>query len=838
MWLHRRAVHLLLLLLPGVGGLLPPEAAGGTVPGLPCATPRLVADLVGAGGSPPDNLVDVKGTLYFTADTGATGGSALFKSDGTAPVLVKGPSAWPASNAVLSNLTAVGDRLFFIVSLPSGDLTLWRSDGSEAGTQPLRSFPPQFEGTLKLVALNGKLYFAMKDGNDDNMSTQGLELWMSDGTSGLTSLVMDISELGDSRPAELTVFQGKLFFQADDEAATGAELWMIDEGGVARQVADLREGDLGSNPTHLTVAGDSLYFFATDGSGNFGLWRLPGTPQASPQLVPSELASPLYSLHGNYTSGAGKTLFFTLSKSDQYGNELWMSDGTQVKLVKDIAPGIQDSSPELLTAVGETVFFLATDENSRQHLWRSDGTEAGTLRVPNFVPQTPAPTLQTLTQGPGVLLLYVDDHVWGSELWKVDKTGAYRLTDLSPGSGFSAPHGMTVSGGNLYFVATHPDFGEELFALPLQEVDCFAPALLCPGDQRVEAISAQGALFTSPPAAAFDDSLTGLSLSYAPPLQSQFPLGATPITATAMDLAGNVTTCSFEVKVVDTRPPLLLCPKEVRQEGTSLSVTPVNYSFGVSDAVSASPDITYTSVPPLGSDASPGSAFPQGETSVTITATDNENSAPTDNRAASCTFKVYVADTRAPRIQCPEDVVRIATSAAPIPVTFPVSAVDELSTVTVSASAPSGSEFPVGVTPVTITATDAVGNTSVCTFQVNHVDPVGPTITCPGPQQAVATEEEGARVDFPAASADDNLAPPTVSYSHEPGSTFPVGETIVTAEARDLGGRTATCTFPVTVEGGSSGCGCGAGTPGAGLGWLLLALAPLWARRRAARLGR
>jgi len=49
-------------------------------------------------------------------------------------------------------------------------------------------------------------------------------------------------------------------------------------------------------------------------------------------------------------------------------------------------------------------------------------------------------------------------------------------------------------------------------------------------------------------------------------------------------------------------------------------------------------------------------------------------------------------------------------------VTFTVSATDNCSVTNLVSSPPSGSTFPVGVTAVTNTATDANGNTSSCSF--------------------------------------------------------------------------------------------------------------------------
>ncbi|MDX1488869.1 MAG: hypothetical protein R3268_11750, partial [Acidiferrobacterales bacterium] len=67
-------------------------------------------------------------------------------------------------------------------------------------------------------------YFSASDGNGVN----GRELWMSDGTNAGTVLVKDIrSGGGSSNPANLTVFNGALYFSADD-GVNGRELWKSD----------------------------------------------------------------------------------------------------------------------------------------------------------------------------------------------------------------------------------------------------------------------------------------------------------------------------------------------------------------------------------------------------------------------------------------------------------------------------------------------------------------------------------------------------------------------------------------------------------------------------------
>jgi hypothetical protein len=94
------------------------------------------------------------------------------------------------------------------------------------------------------------------------------------------------------------------------------------------------------------------------------------------------------------------------------------------------------------------------------------------------------------------------------------------------------------------------------------------------------------------------------------------------------------------------------------------------------------------------------------------------------------------------------------------------------------------------------------GNTTTQTQTVVVQDSLAPTITaCPPNQSANATSPTGAVVNYPAATASDNCAPPTLIYSQAAGTLFPVGDTTVTVTATDAVGHQVTRTFNVYVKG-------------------------------------
>ena len=157
------------------------------------------------------------------------------------------------------------------------------------------------------------------------------------------------------------------------------------------------------------------------------------------------------------------TLFFTARQ--HLGRALWKSDGTEsgTVMVKDLHPSTgQEADPTDLVNANGTLFFRADDGTHGVRLWMSDGTEAGTVRTPGGYGAVGPP----IAVGPVVVFSAADEA--GMELWKSDGTpaGTRRIGDIAP-LGSSNPRNLTRAGDLLFFKATTNETGDQLYAFPV-----------------------------------------------------------------------------------------------------------------------------------------------------------------------------------------------------------------------------------------------------------------------------------------------------------------------------------------------------------------------------------
>jgi ELWxxDGT repeat protein len=171
----------------------------------------------------------------------------------------------------LFKLTAVGNALYFIANTPDDSGAqyvhqLWTSDGTPGGTALVTTFPGTSvaPGGPPMIAVNGRAYASVDNPQGGSNGQGDVELWTSNGTPAGTQLVAAIpSELGS-----YTQMNGTLYFVTS--AATGPQLWQSDGSATGTHaVADLTGYVESGADGGLLHIGDAIYYTTR----NYGLSR-------------------------------------------------------------------------------------------------------------------------------------------------------------------------------------------------------------------------------------------------------------------------------------------------------------------------------------------------------------------------------------------------------------------------------------------------------------------------------------------------------------------------------------------------------------------------------------
>ncbi|MFM9960123.1 MAG: ELWxxDGT repeat protein [Planctomycetaceae bacterium] len=513
-------------------------------------------------GSFPDNLVDVDGTLFFSAFD-FVHLRELWKSDGTVEgtVLVADISTDPFSNPIGSSpqhLTNVNGTLFFVAADDLHGFELWKSDGTAEGTVLVKDITPGLDGNIssisELTAVGSTLYFSAID-------EFGVELWESDGTPEGTGRVTDIApDDANSLPQSLTNVNGTLFFVANDQVH-GLELWKVDPiTGAVSMLRDIATDVFDSGPSDLTNVDGTLFFTATDAEHSRELWKSDGTSEGTvlvrdidPTFFPGGTV-PRSSEPRGLVNFNG-TLFFS-ADGGLIGHQLWKSDGTEegTVLVKEVSVGFISFGPEFLTVVNDTLFFIGEDAEAGYELFISDGTTEGTELLKDIRPLSLEGNdsfAENLTNVNGRLYFTADDGTTGPALWTSDGTtaGTMLVSDVEPDEFSLGPTQLTSANGLLFFTADDGTNGRELWVLtPPGEVS--PPSVTLSLSSATLAEAAGTRTVTATLSAASDLAVTiVLGFSGTATNVSDYTRSATQIVIAAGNMTGTVTLTAVQ----DTR---------------------------------------------------------------------------------------------------------------------------------------------------------------------------------------------------------------------------------------------------------------------------------------------
>jgi len=368
-----------------------------------------------------------------------------------------------------SDFTVLGDHVIFVASTASDGRELWITDGTSAGTQELKdirsgtgdAFPGVASSEARAV-VGSELFFTANDG------THGIELWKTDGTNSGTQLVDDIdSGSASGNITGMAVLGSSLIFGANDGQTFGSsesnrvgQLWTTD-GTTTTKIFTASPGSGASYAPGIYgfVASGSHVFFDID-NGTFNpdysqIYVTDGTALGTHLLDPSVTD---YGGGARNMTDVNGTLYFALDDGDSgagHGFELWESDGTAsgTFLVKDINPGNSASSPYGFagTTNGE-VFFGANDGTHGFELWETDGTAGNAQMVMdiNTTSSGASSNPQDLVAIGNEVYFVATDGTNGQQLWETNGTTTQAVTTYATG-GFN-PGNLTNVNGTLYWV--------------------------------------------------------------------------------------------------------------------------------------------------------------------------------------------------------------------------------------------------------------------------------------------------------------------------------------------------------------------------------------------------
>lgn len=243
-----------------------------------------------------------------------------------------------------------------------------------------------------------------------------------------------------------------------------------------------KNNNTNSTPIFLEKINDKIVFTATDGNSNYSLWNTNGSIGNASKIIGNPSSFYINEPSCNSIGAFSQNTFYVVlnnqlifnAKDSLNGEELWISDGVNANLLKDIEPSLfsnnlpVSSNPRNFTTVGSKVFFIANTKQFYSELWVTDGTNSGTKLVKDIYEGNRIHSLsepRNLFSFNNKLIFTANDSLHGEELWLSDGTeqGTILIKDINNGMASSNPYMFKVFNNQLYFIANDGINGTELW---------------------------------------------------------------------------------------------------------------------------------------------------------------------------------------------------------------------------------------------------------------------------------------------------------------------------------------------------------------------------------------
>lgn len=374
----------------------------------------------------------------------------LWVTDGT-PAGTRAITTWrPAENYTVTQADLIFARLgaaVYFPAIPSDQVagsTLWRSDGTAAGTTPVTN-GLEYVG-IPIVPCGGRLFFA---GRQRGASSMGL--WTSDGTSAGTRRVGSVVVSGVGTRTDFLVCHDGIAYFTGNTVENGSEPWRSDGTETGTYLLrDLQPGTAPSQPSGFASRLGKLLFIASisPNSADMRLHVSDGT-EGGTFTASGALARP----DANFAAASGLVYFGGTGSSSAV--DLFHADANG--LVTQVGTAL---APKSLTPFGDRVFFfgaIPAESDIEPHVAAGGGATLLSRINPNgpSYSVTGVPASRAFGSLGGKVLFPARTDETADELWISDGTGngTQLLKDLVTGTVGSSPRGFVRLGNVVLFTA-------------------------------------------------------------------------------------------------------------------------------------------------------------------------------------------------------------------------------------------------------------------------------------------------------------------------------------------------------------------------------------------------